>query len=385
MCGRPGTGKTILFSRVIENLRARNAKAIIHDLQGDYVSRFYDSKTDLIFNPFDKRCVGWNVFNEIENRMDVTAVAHSLIPTSFSQDQFWPNTARELFTAILICCQKNNKQTNGMIYNILKSENEMMYKLLAGTEGCELGAKHIAPDSKSTKDVISSMNQFTSCFEFMQDITGDFKIKNWLLNDKGGFLFMTNYSKTGDSTKPLLALLVDLMAREIQSLPGDLNRRIFFILDEFPGLQKIDSMVKLLVQARSKGASVWIATQDTGQIDKIYGREIKDSIVNACSTRTIFGLSDPNTAEYFSKVIGDREISKVSEGYVISPSDVRDGVNLNRKDEIQKLVLPSEIMGLQDLHFYCKLPNYPFTNSRLEIKHYNNNIESFIMREAFKL
>ena len=40
--GRPGTGKTVLLSQIVERLRERNEKAVIYDFKGDYVSRFFD-------------------------------------------------------------------------------------------------------------------------------------------------------------------------------------------------------------------------------------------------------------------------------------------------------------------------------------------------------
>ena len=38
--GRPGTGKTVFLSHIVERLTERKAKGIIYDFKGDYVSRF---------------------------------------------------------------------------------------------------------------------------------------------------------------------------------------------------------------------------------------------------------------------------------------------------------------------------------------------------------
>lgn len=63
--GRPGSGKTLCISAILERLKERSAKAVVYDFKGDYLSRFYDPQRDLIFNPLDQRCCGWSVFNEI--------------------------------------------------------------------------------------------------------------------------------------------------------------------------------------------------------------------------------------------------------------------------------------------------------------------------------
>ncbi len=54
--GATGSGKTQSISRVITELRARRAKAVIYDAKdGEFVAKFYRPETDRIFNPFDAR------------------------------------------------------------------------------------------------------------------------------------------------------------------------------------------------------------------------------------------------------------------------------------------------------------------------------------------
>jgi len=38
--GRPGTGKTVFLSQVVERLAERKAKGVIYDFKGDYVLGF---------------------------------------------------------------------------------------------------------------------------------------------------------------------------------------------------------------------------------------------------------------------------------------------------------------------------------------------------------
>ena len=62
--GRPGVGKTVLMSHVVERLRERGERGVIYDFKGDYTARFYDPKRDVLFNPLDERCVGWTLLGQ---------------------------------------------------------------------------------------------------------------------------------------------------------------------------------------------------------------------------------------------------------------------------------------------------------------------------------
>ena len=46
--GANGTGKTILISQIVEQIRERGDKAIIYDKKGDYTKWFYNPKKDKI-------------------------------------------------------------------------------------------------------------------------------------------------------------------------------------------------------------------------------------------------------------------------------------------------------------------------------------------------
>ena len=56
--GKPGSGKTQLISRIVEQIIKSGFRAIIHDFKGDFITTFYDHRKHLIFNPLDKRHMG---------------------------------------------------------------------------------------------------------------------------------------------------------------------------------------------------------------------------------------------------------------------------------------------------------------------------------------
>jgi type IV conjugative transfer system coupling protein TraD len=384
--GRPGVGKTVSISQIIDRLKERRAKGIIYDFKGDYLSRFYDPKSDIIFNPLDQRCLGWTLFNEIHTYMDVDACTHSLIPPPYQNDPFWNDGARDVFAGILHYLYQNGAKTNKDIWEAVTAPGTDIAKWLQHTKGGERGLRYIEDaSSKMAMSVFAVMMQYVKAFEYMSTADSDFSVKEWLENERPGFIFITNYSDIKDTLKPILSLFVDLMGRKLLSMKDDYNRRIFFMLDELGTLQRLSTIVQLLTLSRSKGGSCWLGIQDIGQMDKIYTQNIRQAIVNACGSNLIFSVADPDTAKFLSDKIGDTEYIETEETYSMGTEDSRDGISLIRRKKTEKLVLPSDIQNLKDLNAYLKLPNYDISKVEFRYKSYPDKHEPFLMKPEFNL
>lgn len=391
--GRPGTGKTTLLNQILEVLRRRGDKAIIHDFKGDYLSYFYNAQTDIIFNPLDTRSVNWCLFSEIEMMPDVDSIANSLIPESYREDKFWVDAARDVFSSIIYYLKITRQESNQAIWeHVTKTESEMIQlmqeAISAGLEHAKKAFGYLQGYEKGSKvasDVLSTMRQYTNCFQYMTHLGSEFSIKRWLESDSAGFVFITNYSNLRDTLKPVLSLFIDIALKHLLSLPESQERRIFFILDEFTSLQKLPSIVRTLEQGRSKGASVWIATQDISQLQRLYSHETANTIANTTNTIISFALNDPNSCEYLSRLFGDTEILETDESLSMGPEDQRDGLNITKSRKKERLILPSQFTFLKDLECYVKLLSYDITKTKIPFKKFEKLNESFILNERFKL
>jgi type IV conjugative transfer system coupling protein TraD len=387
--GGPGSGKTTFFNQLLEKLDKRGEKRIIiYDFKGDYVSKFYNPETDILFNPLDCRSVRWTVTNEISAITDIDAIGASLIPPAMQSDPFWNDGARDVFSGLNHYLLQNNMKTNADIWSAVSAPAIQIRDWLQNTKGGERGLRYVEDaSSKQAMSILSVMMQFTKSFEYLAGIDGDFCISDWISREpeKRQWIFITNYSEVEATLKPVLSLFIDLLGRKLLSLPDDLNRRIFFILDEFGTLQRLSTITRLKTLARSKGGVVFDAIQDIGQLDKIYGEATRQTIINASSTSLIFRVSDPVAAEYLSKKLGDTEIEEKRKSNTYGPEDSRDSVQVQKQLKDRRLVMASEIMNLKDLEAYLKLPNYPATKIKIDWKGYPNLNDPFLMRDDMKL
>lgn len=379
--GRPGTGKTVFLSAVVDRLKERGEKAIIYDFKGDYISKFYDPGTDIIFNPLDCRSIGWNLFDDIETVLDINSVAQSLIPPVYTGEAFFNDAARAVFSGILFYLYRHNLRSNKDIWQAVTAPGSDIHAWLSSIPEGARGLRFVEDvSSKQALGVFSTMMQYTSAFEYMNG-GGGLSINKWLKQTKGGFLFATNQSNLKDTLKPILSLFVDYFGKKLLSLPDDLNRRVFFVLDEFGTLQRLSTIKDLLIASRSKGGSCWIGIQDIGQINKLYTPDVADTIVNACGTSMLFSVSDPKTAKYLSDKIGETEYHEVEKTLSYGMAGNRDNESLRRTKKIEALVLKSEFMNLPDLVAFVKIPNVPTVmKTKLQYKHYPALTPAFEIR-----
>lgn len=387
--GKTGMGKTTLISQQLQTVRDEKLKTIIYDYKGDYIRRFFDPEKDKLLNPLDKRSAPWNIFNDIETELDAVTFATSLIPPSniTSSERYWLDGARTVFLAILRSCIKDKETTNAAIWKRLSMPvSELHSYLLAHNENA--ACTFIDPEAKSqAAGIVSTLMDFTQIFEKMQHINGNFSLKKWLLNeDETGCLFVVGHEQVKDLLRPILSLSVDFLTRSVLSLSDDLNRRVFFFVDELGTLQYLPSLIDFLTEARSKGGCLIAGTQDLGRLRKIYGKDILDTLLVNFTNLLSFGV-EGESAEIVSRLFGEEETTETNVHYNFGPMDVRDGMNLRKDRRIKRIVLASELASLRKFEAFVKLTEGQLAKGEIKKKFVSarDDIKEFEPIEVLKI
>lgn len=138
------------------------------------------------------------------------------------------------------------------------------------------------------------------------------------------------------------ALIKVASSREDLSLP----RNIYFILDEFGNMPKIDKFDKMITVGRSRKIWFNMVVQSYAQLDNVYGDKISDIIKSNCGMKMFIGSNDIDTCEEFSKLCGNMTVSTSS----ISSSlgDKQGNVNVSSQLQTRPLIYPSELQKLNN-------------------------------------
>ena len=365
LLGGIGTGKTNVFDQILGQLRAGVTDqdvVIIFDTKGDFYQKFYRPGDVVISN--DGTAVDetgkpnyWNIFREIrrDDSMEETIIeiAKSLFAEKAKKTQqpFFPNAARDLFSAVLTdACRRNENMDNASLRAFLDASPAAdIRKMLAAHPDMEAMISYISDDrSPQTQGVISELQQTVR-----EILIGNFKKAGTLsmrdlVRKKGGrFVFLEYDLQIGAMLSPVFSLLFDLAIKEALGR-NKTSGNTYFITDEFrllPNLQHVDDAVNF---GRSLGVKFMIGVQNVEQVYEAYGRERAISILSGFMTSVCFNVNDYESKQYIKNLFGrnrkkDTYMSSVQTRGIIE--NVRDSFVVEDWD-ISRLGLGDAIIGL---------------------------------------
>lgn len=333
LLGGIGTGKTNTINMLLRQLLARvtaDDVVIIFDSKGDFYKEFYRPGDVVISN--DSHATGpngpdyWNIYNEIERdehmEENVNEIATAIFRSKIehSNQPFFPNAGRDIFSAVLSHFIKNG---NEALYNnrhlrefLDKSPTSTLRKMLNMRQETRSMVSYIYDDaSGQTQGVISEMQQAVR-----EIFIGNFRKEGslslrQLVRAKGGRCVFIEYDLgIGSTLAPIYSLMFDLAIKEAlcrQKSEGS----VYFITDEFsllPNLKHIDDAVNF---GRSLGIKFLIGFQNIEQLVDIYGQARANSLLSGFLTQIFFRCNDPSSRKYIQDSFG---VNRKKEIYMAS-------------------------------------------------------------------
>ncbi|MCE3237352.1 MAG: traD [Gammaproteobacteria bacterium] len=380
--GTTGSGKSVCIRELLDQIRHRGDRAIIYDKGGSYIQNYYQAGRDIILNPLDERTASWHLWDECRDSTDYDSLAAALMPMpSGTTDPFWINAARTIFAA---SARQMQKQADRSMINLLKflltADLDSIEFSLRGTEAETLVSEKNEKTAISIKSVLAT---YLKSLKYVKEDEKPFSIRQWVQQDENShWLFISSLSDRHETLKPLISMWLDLAANALMSLtPSDI-RRIWIILDELPTLQKLPYLPECFAESRKFGGCLVAGVQSIAQLRKIYGTNAAEEISGLCNTRLFFREPSSDTAQWVSKELGQSEVEEVKEGISYGESAMRSGISLSSQQSQRQLVSASEIMRLNDLEAYIRLPgSFPITKVTLNYKNPQHLAESFIARQ----
>jgi type IV conjugative transfer system coupling protein TraD len=361
--GTTGAGKTNSVNELLQQIREKKQRAVIVDVTGGFIERFYRPGIDKILNPLDERLENWNVWGDCSKSFHFDTLAAALVPSKHDDD-FWVNSARTLFTSTAQILQElqNNSVCDLLDYAVYKPLAEAA-PFYAGTPAASF--MDIDAD-KTAIGVRSTLGVNIKCLELLKETDSPFSIREWMKEEEGdSWLFLASVPEMREVLKPLLTAWTTIATNALMSLNPSSERRVWFIMDELPALKKLPELHTMLAEARKYGGCVVAGTQDMSLLDEAYGHHLVKSITNLCSTKLVFRIAGADIAERVSKWLGSQEVSEAIENISYGAHQMRDGVSLNDQRREKTVVNPDKLMKLPDLEAYLKVPgDYPVAKVR---------------------
>ncbi len=388
--GTTGSGKTVLISDLVGQIRERGERCVVYDKMGSYTRAFFDPKRDRLLNPLDARSPRWSPFYEARSPRDFDTMAAALIPQQKDTvDPFWVTAARQLFAnGAGVLRERGVTENRVLVEHLLKTDLTQLAQAMEGTVAQSI----VDPDNpKTALSVRAMLTANIGALEYLPDTGEPFSIRDWIADDGlardgparkgGGFLFLTSRGDQHASLRGLISTWLEIAVNAMLSLKQDDARRIWVVLDELPTLHQVPSLQPGLAESRQFGGCFVLGIQVISALRDLYGRNGAETISGLCGTRVVLAAPDRDTAQWSADSLGRSEVEEIAEGFSYGASTIRDGVSLTPRRELRPLALASEIMQLESLHGWLRFPGpLPVARIRLNYVARPKAAERFVSR-----
>jgi type IV conjugative transfer system coupling protein TraD len=380
-CGTTGTGKSNCFTHLFPQIRDQKQRAIIVDTTGEFVSRYYREGKDVLINPFDERSVSWNPWVECEYPYHYDEIAYGFIPQT-GNDRFWSESARTVFSEALMFLANEDSRNVDELYSLLLEDSLLnLYKALINTPAASL----LDPSGdKTAMSIRSHLAPYLKVLRYLPKNKPVFSVRDWVKNtetnsEHDSWLFITSTPDQRETLKPLLTGLMTIAFNALMNTKPDPHRRLWFVIDELISLNKQEVLPKALAEIRKYGGCIAAGIQNIPQLQEQYGNAETKSLTSLFNTKVVFRNGDPETARHMSQMLGEQEVKETIEGLSYGAHQMRDGVSLNEQKRMKPVVSATDIMALNDLEAYLKLPgNLPITHLKFEVNILKNICPAFV-------
>ncbi|WP_318366411.1 type IV conjugative transfer system coupling protein TraD [Enterobacter sp.] len=371
--GTIGVGKSTIIRWLLNHIRKRGDRAIIYDSGCTFTETHYDPRTDIILNAHDERCANWQMWGECVDAVDYDNIAASLIPVEGDSDPFWVSSSRTIYADLAIRMSADpDRSIEKFLKTLLSLSMQSLREYLANTPAANLVEEKIEKTAISIRSVVTNYAKSLRYLQGLDDgIKPPFTIREWMTTEKydNSWLFISTQARHRKSVRPLISLWVSLATLMLQSMGENSDRRVWFIFDELPSLQRIPEFNETLAEGRKFGGCFVVGVQNMAQLVHAYGRELAKSMFDLLNTRMYGRSPSAEMAEIVQKELGNQRKREIREQNSYGMDSVRDGVSLGKDKVNNPIVDYEQIMRLPNLNFYVRLPGeYPVIRLGLKYK-----------------
>lgn len=353
--GGMGSGKSVAIFDLADQVAAAGKTMIVYDKVTEFATYYYRDGKDVIFNPFDSRFPGWNIFTEISQVYEFDQIASYLIPTTDKDggtSEYFKSAARTIFSCILQKLWEEGRRTNEALCKaIFETGQEDLYNWLKGTAAESL----LNPESKGTGGggVLTTLTEAVKVLRYVP--SGNFSLKEFIRQAGDRRIFITSKEEVHEILKPLTAMAMNLLYTSVMAGEQVREDKFWFFLDEFKSMGKLPVLANAVTEARKYGAVTVIGAQNVAQFEEMFGKESAKTIRSNLQNQLILRVADEETQESYSKLIGSGEYDEQSESMSWGVASNKDSESVSRARKERRAVLASEIKLLPDCAGFLQL------------------------------
>ena len=297
---------------------------------------------------------------------DLNDLVSALVPVENEKDPMWEKGARAITLATLLAMLEDSedpriglKKEKFNFFNlakILQNSNKDYYELrryFAGRNPLSKAlslSKQVCDAAESTRAsymsiVYEKLTMFNDSGICALTSASDFIPENLADRPTALFLKIPDEKDTRYNLAAIFMLSIYKALIKIASSYEDLSlpRNVYYILDEFANMPKIDKFDKMITVGRSRKIWFNMIIQSYAQLNNVYGDKVADIVKGNCGIKMFIGSNDMGTCKEYSELCGNITVATNStSGSVNNTKDV----NLSTQLQVRPLIYPSELQRL---------------------------------------
>jgi hypothetical protein len=314
--GATGSGKTTILTPMMMAAIERGDQLCIYDNKGDFTEWVPDA---VILAPWDARSHALDIARDCRNAQQARELAAHLITAG--TDPIWHQAARQILTALIIKLQSEMPEAwtwrdlHGLVCG---SHADLLDTVRSYTPEA---SKILEAPGKTTQSVLMHLSTNAWLIADLAKAWGNappekrFSVTDWIkgINVQKKVLILQGSANYNELSNAYIQFVFSLATGLINSpeIPKSKKRRLWFFLDEFPQLGKLERFRALLEIGRSKGIRVVLACQDISQIREVYGENAANSWLGIVGTYIFTRMGAGETANFVAeKMVGYKTIDR---------------------------------------------------------------------------
>ena len=224
-----------------------------------------------------------------------------------------------LFAAALMYCRDKGKPMNtissALKLVIIHSNEDLDILLSSGSEDTKLQYSIFKMSLESPKTASSIKTTLATNLQLFLDnniieVSKKSEFTAEQLRSEPTVLYINYLEQKSNYLSPFTSVFYSQIINHLMLKEG---LPIYILFDEFPNVGILPSFDHIVATARSRDISFLICLQSISQLNKLYGKENSQSILNNLKTKAVLpGTSDIETLTYISELTGETEIETKS-------------------------------------------------------------------------
>lgn len=326
--GSPGSGKTA--SILIPTLRFFGGTFFAVDIAGD-ISANVDVPHKLVFEPEAPDTIPYHVFDFVDTADDkaeaLEHLAFLIMPDrpAGSNDSgaadFFLREGRKLLAGALIAFYSAGMDFVEICETIVASSVfDLLDKIVA--QGNPTATMFISSFSGASPQNTAGCKQAVD--QKVKLFATNEAVKNALRRPGPGERFIAPRTLESHNVfvkiseprlaqfGPLLGIITAQLLSYFAARPAEYTHNVLLSLDEFAVMGKVDNIANGLRGLRKRRVRVLYCTQSLADLDEIYGPATRRVMMDTTTFKVVLGCGDPDSMEYFSKLVGDASDDKTA-------------------------------------------------------------------------